>query len=103
MGKKHLKPKYKSDWTPERPTTGYCYVVTEVAYHHLAPEEYAPYVMKTGENETHWFLKNQEGDIIDLTADQFNIPLDYSKGKRQNFMTKQISKRGKWLSESLGL
>lgn len=103
MGKKHLKPQYKDDWTPERPTTGYCYVVAEVAYHYLSPEEYKPHVMKTGDNETHWFLKNSSGDIIDLTAGQFDKVSDYSKGRPHNFRTKDISKRGKILAELLGL
>lgn len=103
MGKKHLKAQYREDWTPERPTTGYCYVVAEVAYHYLAPEGYIPHVMKTGEKETHWFLKNREGDIMDLTADQFDETIDYTKGKRQNFMTKEISKRGRILAELLDL
>lgn len=103
MGKKHLRPQYKADWTPERPTTGYCYVVAEVTYHYLTPKGYIPHVMKTGEMETHWFLKSPDGEIIDFTADQFDEPLDYSKGKPQNFMTKDISKRGKILAQLLGL
>jgi len=103
MGKKYLKPQYKNDWSHEKPATGYCYVVTEVAYHYLAPKGYAPYVMKTGDNDTHWFLKNPEGEIIDLTADQFDEIPDYSKGRPQNFLTKEISKRGEVLAQLLGL
>jgi len=103
MGKKFLKPQYKDQWTPERPTTGYCYVVTEIVYHHLAPEGCRPYVMKTGENETHWFLKCPDGRVIDLTNDQFDKPVDYAQGKPQNFQTKEISKRGKVLADLLGL
>ena len=87
----------------ERPTTGYCYVVAEVIYHRIAPEGYVPYVMKTGDNYTHWFLKNSDGEIIDLTADQFDKPLDYSEGRPQNFLTRELSKRGKILAELLGL
>lgn len=103
MGEKHLKPQYKNQWTPERPTTGYCYVVAEVVYYYLAPKGSRPYVMKTGANETHWFIKAPDGNIIDLTADQFDEPVDYEKGKPQNFRTKQISKRGKILADLLGL
>jgi len=103
MGKKYLKPQYKDQWTPERPTTGYCYVVAEVVYHHLAPEGCRPYVMKTGENETHWFLKCPDGKVIDLTDDQFDKPVDYAQGKPQNFQTKEISKRGRILADLLGL
>lgn len=103
MGRKHLKPQFKDKWTPERPTTGYCYVVAEVVYHYLAPKGSHPYVMKTGENTTHWFIKDPEGRVIDLTADQFDEPIDYSKGKPRNFLTKEISKRGKILANLLGL
>ena len=103
MGKKHLRSRYKDRWKPERPTTGYCYVVAEVVYHYLAPEGYRPYVMKTGENDTHWFLNGPDGKVIDLTDDQFEEQLDYSQGKPQNFMTKEISKRGTILADFLGL
>lgn len=103
MGKKHLRKPYREGWTPERPTTGYCYVVSEVVYYYIAPKGSRPCVMHTGDNETHWFIKDPEGKVIDLTADQFDEPLDYSKGRPQNFLTNQISKRGKILATLLGL
>ena len=103
MGTKHLKPHYKDQWKPERPTTAYCYVVAEVVYHYLAPDGCRPYVMKTGENDTHWFLKCLNDRVTDLTDDQFDYRLDYSQGKPQNFMTKEISKRGRILADLLGL
>jgi hypothetical protein len=59
--------------------------------------------MKTGVNETHWFIKDPDGKVIDPTADQFDELLDYEKGKPQNFQTPQISKRGKILADLLGL
>lgn len=103
MGRKHLQPAYKDQWTPERPITGYCYVVAEVVYHYLAPEGCRPYVMKTSDSETHWFLRCADGKVIDLTDDQFDEPVDYTQGKPQNFMTKEISNRGKILADLLGL
>lgn len=103
MGRKYLKPQFRDQWTPERPTTGYCYVVAEVVYHYLAPKGNRPYVMKIGENETHWFIKDSDGRVIDLTADQFDEPIDYTQGHPQNFLTKEISKRGKMLADLLGL
>lgn len=103
MGKKHLKPLYRDEWTDERPTIGYCYVVAEVIYHYLAPKGSKPYVMKTGEGETHWFLRDPDGNVIDETADQFDEPVDYSKGKPVPFQTKEISRRGKMLAKLLGL
>lgn len=102
MGKELVKQPYRDQWTPERPTTGYCYVVAEVVYHYLAPKGSRPYVMKTGKKEKHWFLKDPEGRVIDLTEDQPDES-EYSKGKPHNFLTKKISKRGKLLADLLGL
>jgi uncharacterized protein (DUF362 family) len=103
MGIKYLKPNYKNTWSPERPTTGYCYVVAEVVYHYIAPNGSKPYVINFGNGYTHWFVKDNNEKIIDLTADQFDQPLDYSKAKPQNFMTHTISKRGRILAELLNL
>lgn len=103
MGAKNVKPQYRAQWTSERPTTGYCYVVAEVVYHYLAPKGSRPYMIRTGESETHWFITDPEGKVIDLTADQFDEPLDYSLAKPQNFQTKEISKRGRLLAGLLGI
>ncbi len=103
MGKKYLKPQYRDQWTPERPTTGYCYVVAEVVYHYLAPKGSRPHIIKFGENDTHWFVRDPDGKVIDLTADQFDEPVDYTLGKPKNFQTKEISKRGRKLANLLEL
>lgn len=103
MGKKHLKKIYRERWTPERPTTGYCYVVAEVVYHYLAPKGSRPYVIRMSDRETHWFVRLPDNEIVDLTADQFDEAVPYDKGKPHGFMTKTISKRGKMLASLLGL
>ena len=103
MGRKHLKKPYKDRWTSERPTTGYCYVVSEVYYHYCAPKGSKPHFMKLDENETHWFIKHPDGSIVDLTADQFDEPVDYEKARPHAFQTKNISKRGRILADLLGL
>jgi hypothetical protein len=103
MGTKHLKPQFRDLWKPERPTTGYCYVVAEVVYHYLAPKGSRPYIIKFDENDTHWFVKEPSGKVIDLTADQFDVPIDYTLGKPKNFQTKDISKRGRLLANLLDL
>jgi hypothetical protein len=102
MGKKNLKPQYRCEWSSDRPTRGYCYVVAEVVYHFLAPKGSRPYVMHIDEDETHWFMKDPCGTIIDLTEDQFDESLDYSSAKPRNFLTKEISKRGRLLACLLG-
>jgi len=44
------------------------------------------------EGDTHWFLKNKEGEIIDPTAEQFGgITIPYDKGKGTGFLTKNPS------------
>lgn len=103
MGKEQVMSSYRGKWTSEKPTTGYCYVVAEVVYHYLAPDGSHPFRMETGEGKSHWFIKDSEGNIIDLTADQFDEPIDYSQAKPANFRTKHISKRGRVLAELLGL
>lgn len=103
MGRKHVKPLYRADWSPHRPTTGYCYVVSEVYYHYCAPEGSQPYMLRITQDETHWFVKHPDGTIVDLTAYQFDKPLPYERAQPRSFMTKKISKRGQILAELLGL
>ena len=103
MGRKYVKPRYRDEWTPERPTTGYCYVVAEVIYHYLAPKGSKPYCMKFGDDDTHWFIRDPHGNVIDLTSDQFDTPIDYETGKPRHFLTKYLSKRARILAELLGL
>ena len=75
--------------------TGHCYVASE-CYYHLSNEKLKPYYVKH-ENSTHWFLRNERDEIIDLTAKQFNTSVPYSKGKRAAFLTNYPSKRCKVL------
>jgi len=92
MGPKYLKSSYKSKWSRERPTTGYCYVVSEFLYHYIFKRNVDVYFTRVGKG-THWYLK-QDGKIIDLTADQFiDETVNYNKGQRASFITKHPSKR----------
>ena len=113
MGPSYLKKEYRNLWTPECPVTGYCYVVSEAIYYIMKDKgtELFPYVMRvypksrvyTGHpNEsisgtiydTHWFLKNHYGKILDYTCDQYDELLKYGEGRQCGFLTKQPSKRG---------
>jgi hypothetical protein len=71
--------------------TGHCYVASET-YYHLSDEELLVYHIKH-EDSTHWFLRNDKNEIIDLTAPQFKTPVPYHKAKRGFFLTKEPSKR----------
>ena len=75
------------------PLSGHCYVASE-AYYHLIGKElgYKPYFIRH-EEKPHWFLKNSNGKILDLTSDQFKTPVCYNRGIGKGFLTKNPSKR----------
>jgi hypothetical protein len=84
------KNPYKDFWHPERPTTGYCYVVAEVVSYHMKCRDILHKVFRIdcGNGESHWFVrlgKEGEGEIVDLTADQSDDPFDYEKAQRRGF------------------
>lgn len=75
-------------------TFGHCYVASEAAYHMLGGKEkgWTPqFIRHVG--RAHWYLKHESGQILDLTANQFRTPIDYSEGRGKGFMTKQPCKR----------
>ena len=111
MNHKHLIKQIKNNLTPDllidkykntdnNILYGHCYVATECFYHFLSENEkgaYKPHILKFNDI-VHWFLKNTEnGDIIDITKEQFDFDLDYSKSRACGFLTKAPSKRTKIL------
>jgi len=76
--------------------SNHCYIATEALYHLLDENTrklYTPSILKVN-NITHWFLKNKkDGSIIDITKEQFNFDLDYSKSQNKFFLTPYPSKR----------
>lgn len=103
MGPSYLKERYRGRWTPERPTTGYCYVLAELAYHYLAPEGSKPCIIHMEDGDTHWFVRTLDGENIDLSADQSDEPFPYDLGRPKGFLTKDPSKRTRMLAGLLGL
>lgn len=103
MGAKHVKPPYRERWTSERPTTGYCYVLAELAFHYLAPEGSKPHLIHMENGDRHWFVRTPEGENIDLSADQIDEPFPYELGKPRSFMTPKPSKRARRIAGLLGL
>lgn len=76
-------------------------MAVEALYHLAAKREgFKPHVIsKLEAGDTHWFLKNKAGTILDPTAEQF-IDLDYTfyaLGRGCGFMTKKPSKRAQEL------
>ena len=107
IGNTLLKKEYKDGWSEENPTYGYCYIVSEMLYHYIYKNS-TPYYLKLN-GVTHWFLKN-ENKIIDLTGNQFNFKIDYSKAKKAAFFQGsfetdrgKISKRGYNLAKKFGI
>jgi hypothetical protein len=89
----------KELWRPDRPTTGYCYAVSEVVSYHLNKRGVAhkAYYIDFGNGETHWFIRlgrDGSGEIIDLTADQIDAIFDYESGKPKGFHKNRYMKYG---------
>jgi hypothetical protein len=110
LGDSLLKKEYKNKWNTNKPTTGYCYIVCEAIFHYVEENDIQIYYINLGkEIGVHWFLK-YNNNIIDFTANQFDFPVDYSKGKRIGFFkgkyqTKKgfISERGYQIAKILNL
>jgi hypothetical protein len=83
IGPTFLRPEWKARWNFQKPTTGYCYLISEILFHFLYPNAQS-YVINLGLGRTHWFLK-QNGKIIDWTSDQFTKPIPYQKARRAAF------------------
>jgi hypothetical protein len=49
----------------------------------------------------HWFLKHENGLILDATSDQFKTKPNYDLARGTGFLTKQPSRRAKNLMERL--
>jgi hypothetical protein len=88
---------------------GHCYIGAEAAFHLLGgrKQKIQSFVIThkwwqqgLAPGETHWFLKNKNGQIIDPTKNQFGkLKINYDAGKACGFLTKQPSKRCKILIE----
>lgn len=78
----------------KNPLAGHCYVASEVLYHFLggARSGLKPQFV-VHEDQPHWFLKDEDGGVIDPTAGQFDTPVPYDQAVGKGFLTRQPSKR----------
>jgi hypothetical protein len=53
------------------------------------------------EGDTHWFLRHDNGTILDATVSQFRTAPDYTKARGCGFLTKQPSRRAAALLRTL--
>lgn len=91
--------RYRGD---SNPFCGHCYIATEALFHLYGKTHgYTPRVTRIAD-ETHWWLENQNGDILDPTADQLPKKFNY-QGRACGFLTKNPSKRCQTLVERMKL
>ena len=89
LGGALLKQPWRDMWSSERPSTGYCYLVSESIYHFASIRTF-PYFINLGKHGTHWFLHSKETGIVDMTGDQFDFTVPYGQARRGNFYKGKI-------------
>lgn len=84
-------PRYRGHPNPLR---GHCYVAAEAVWHLLGgpASGLAPVVLRLA-GETHWFLRDAAGAVVDPTAGQFDRAPDYARGRPCGFLTRAPSRR----------
>lgn len=76
------------------PLAGHCYVASEALYHALGgPASGLTPEHIQHEGASHWYLRQANGPVIDITAAQFQTPVPYHQGRGKGFLTSQPSKR----------
>lgn len=91
-----LKGMWTSPDSKAHPTAGHCYAATSSLWVMLGGMDsgYTPYVLSQrnypellGAGESHWYLMNRTGKVLDVTVDQFEgYPIDYSRGIANGMM-----------------
>ena len=82
----------RAEWSPDRPTRFCCYFVAEMTYWYCFPHciVYAMTLDIPGDTTLHRFVEvydeQHNSHIVDLTCDQFDTPLDYSRRKPRMFL-----------------
>ena len=99
--KKLLTPRWKAenDGPGAPPSTGFCYIAAEAAYHllkHKKPKGMCASYHEDGQAATHWWIVLENGVVFDPTATQYTgLGEDppYHLGKGKGFLTIRPSKR----------
>jgi hypothetical protein len=90
--------RYASD---EGGLAGHCYVASE-AMRYFFPESFSACYLRY-EGGTHWYLENLfDGEVVDLTVEQFDFTPDYSLGVGCGFLTRDPSKRAWQVIQAVG-
>lgn len=77
---------------------GHCYVAAETLYHFLGGKEagWTPMFIRHG-GSAHWFLRHQDGRVLDPTEGQFTVPVPHEEGRGKGFLTARPSQRSQQL------
>jgi hypothetical protein len=99
---KHPELRYRQH---VHPLGEHCYVASESLYHALggAASGWTPCTLRMGPDDVHWWLRDRSGRVLDLTAAQYDAPVDYEKGTGRGFLTKQPSRRAQTVLRALNL
>jgi hypothetical protein len=106
-----LQKKYRK-LNKNNKTFGHCYVANETLYYMLykmfkgsdKQKSFVPHYARDSNNIVHWWLQNDKGKILDVTADQYfsvNKKPPYEKGKKFHWLTNKPSRRTKILLKRL--
>lgn len=96
-------------------TAGHCYIASEALYHMLGGKESGlkpcngrlwdiqdmGNIACATSGIQHWWLEDEDGNIIDATADQFPDGFPYESGRGRGFLTAKPSKRARILMERI--
>ncbi len=76
---------------------GNCYIAAEAVYH-LLPDQgrWTPHNVKH-KGESHWFLKRDDGVILDPTGDRMPGRINYASSTGRGFLTSKPSRRARAL------
>lgn len=71
---------------------GWCYTVSEAIYYKSGGKAAGIKPMQAsievdGYHISHWWLQDEDGSIVDATADQFDFPFPYELGRGRGFQT----------------
>ena len=70
-------PSYVSKWSPQRASVGQC-AVTAMYLHETFDYDICDVMVG---RSRHFFNRTKAGDVVDLTADQFDCAINYDAGR----------------------
>jgi hypothetical protein len=89
-----LRPEWRGR---SHPLAGHCYVASEALYHLRGRVDTPMHVRHEG--ASHWFLRTLDGQVLDVTAAQFETPVPYEAARGKGFLTREPSMRARTLIE----